>query len=216
MIVELSVVEQRYQAVLEVVQDGATVTDVARRHGVARHVRGHVKVLAGGQQMLGGVIEDEHGVEEAAMGLGVLPVSTRYAESKSTTRIVETFTEVGSPWSMLSGRQVAGYEIRFGQTTIDAWDEVVRVPPAISGSSTGRCSPPTCTDCSRIQMWSGQWPCFGQSRCSRCSTGLPISSNSTSISTCLMPTDVRDEVAGAAHQRSRWMTSSTPRRVVGP
>jgi transposase-like protein len=35
-IVELSVVEQRYQAVLEVVNDGATVTDVARRHGVAR------------------------------------------------------------------------------------------------------------------------------------------------------------------------------------
>ena len=36
MIVELSVVEQRYQAVLEVLHDGATVTDVARRHGVAR------------------------------------------------------------------------------------------------------------------------------------------------------------------------------------
>ena len=36
MIVELSVVEQRYQAVLEVVNDGATVVDVARRHGVAR------------------------------------------------------------------------------------------------------------------------------------------------------------------------------------
>jgi transposase-like protein len=35
-IVELSVVEQRYQAVLEVLHDGATVTDVARRHGVAR------------------------------------------------------------------------------------------------------------------------------------------------------------------------------------
>lgn len=55
-IVELSVVEQRYQAVLEVVQDGATVTDVARRHGVARHVRGHVKVLAGGQQMSSRVV----------------------------------------------------------------------------------------------------------------------------------------------------------------
>ena len=29
-------VEQRYQAVLEVLNDGATVTDVARRYGVAR------------------------------------------------------------------------------------------------------------------------------------------------------------------------------------
>ena len=36
MLVELGVVEQRYQAVLEVLNDGATVTDVARRCGVAR------------------------------------------------------------------------------------------------------------------------------------------------------------------------------------
>jgi transposase InsO family protein len=35
-LVELGVVEQRYQAVLEVLNDGATVTDVARRYGVAR------------------------------------------------------------------------------------------------------------------------------------------------------------------------------------
>ena len=36
MIVELSVVESRYQAGVEVLNDGATVTDVARRNGVAR------------------------------------------------------------------------------------------------------------------------------------------------------------------------------------
>jgi transposase-like protein len=36
MLVELGLVEQRYQAVLEVLNDGAAVTDVARRHGVAR------------------------------------------------------------------------------------------------------------------------------------------------------------------------------------
>jgi len=35
-LVELRLVEQRYQAVLEVLNDGATVTDVARRYGVAR------------------------------------------------------------------------------------------------------------------------------------------------------------------------------------
>jgi len=35
-LVELGLVEQRYQAVLEVINDGATVTDVARRNGVAR------------------------------------------------------------------------------------------------------------------------------------------------------------------------------------
>jgi len=36
MLVELRLVEQRYQAVLEVINDGAAVTDVARRFGVAR------------------------------------------------------------------------------------------------------------------------------------------------------------------------------------
>jgi transposase-like protein len=35
-LVELGLVEQRYQAVLEVLNDGAAVLDVARRHGVAR------------------------------------------------------------------------------------------------------------------------------------------------------------------------------------
>jgi transposase InsO family protein len=35
-LVELGLVEQRFQAVLEVLNDGATVTDVARRYGVAR------------------------------------------------------------------------------------------------------------------------------------------------------------------------------------
>ena len=36
MLVELGLVEQRYRAVLEVLNDGASVTDVARRFGVAR------------------------------------------------------------------------------------------------------------------------------------------------------------------------------------
>jgi transposase len=35
-LVELGVVEQRYRAVLEVLEEGATVTEVARRYGVAR------------------------------------------------------------------------------------------------------------------------------------------------------------------------------------
>jgi transposase len=35
-LVELGVVEQRYRAVLEVLDEGASVTDVARRYGIAR------------------------------------------------------------------------------------------------------------------------------------------------------------------------------------
>lgn len=36
MLVELNLVEQRYRAVLELLNDVASVTDVARRHGVVR------------------------------------------------------------------------------------------------------------------------------------------------------------------------------------
>jgi transposase-like protein len=36
MLVELGVVEQRYRAVLEVLEEGVPVTEVARRYGVAR------------------------------------------------------------------------------------------------------------------------------------------------------------------------------------
>jgi len=35
-LVELGVVEQRYRAVLEVLEDGVPVTEVARRYGIAR------------------------------------------------------------------------------------------------------------------------------------------------------------------------------------
>ena len=49
MLVELRLVEQRYQAVSEVLNDGATVTDVARRHGVARQtVHGWLRRYAAG------------------------------------------------------------------------------------------------------------------------------------------------------------------------
>jgi transposase-like protein len=35
-LVELGVVEQRYRAVLEVLEEGVSVTEVARRHSVVR------------------------------------------------------------------------------------------------------------------------------------------------------------------------------------
>ena len=47
MLVELGLVDQRYQAVLEVLNDGATVTDVARRNGVSRQtVHGWLRAYA--------------------------------------------------------------------------------------------------------------------------------------------------------------------------
>jgi transposase InsO family protein len=56
MLVELGLVEQRYQAVLEVLNDGATVTDVARRYGVARQTV-HVWLRAYATGGLGGLAD---------------------------------------------------------------------------------------------------------------------------------------------------------------
>jgi transposase InsO family protein len=55
-IVELNVVEQRYQAVLEVVNNGATVTDVARRNGVTRQTV-HVWLRRYASQGLPGLVD---------------------------------------------------------------------------------------------------------------------------------------------------------------
>jgi transposase InsO family protein len=55
-LVELGLVEQRYRAVREVIDDGATVTDVARRHGVARQ-RVHVWLRRYAAQGLAGLVD---------------------------------------------------------------------------------------------------------------------------------------------------------------
>jgi transposase InsO family protein len=53
-LVELGVVEQRYRAVLEVLDEGATVTDVARRYGVARQtVHGWLRRYVNGGGLAG-------------------------------------------------------------------------------------------------------------------------------------------------------------------
>jgi Helix-turn-helix domain len=56
MLVELGLVEERYQAVLEVVNYGASVTDVARRYGVARQMV-HVWLRSYATEGLGGLAD---------------------------------------------------------------------------------------------------------------------------------------------------------------
>jgi transposase InsO family protein len=55
-LVELGLVEQRYKAVLEVLNDGATVTDVARRYGVVRQTV-HVWLRAYASHGLAGLVD---------------------------------------------------------------------------------------------------------------------------------------------------------------
>jgi adenosylcobyric acid synthase len=72
--------------------------------------------VCGGLQMLGRRIDDPDGVEGAAIGLGLLPVETRYRASKRTARSSACFGPLAPPWSWLGARRVSGYEIRHGTT----------------------------------------------------------------------------------------------------
>ena len=56
MLVELGVVEQRYRAVLEVLEEGISVTEAARRHGVARQTV-HEWLRRYAQEGLGGLAD---------------------------------------------------------------------------------------------------------------------------------------------------------------
>jgi transposase InsO family protein len=56
MLVELGLVEQRYRAVLEVLNEGVTVTDVARRYGVARQTV-HVWLRSYAAEGMGGLAD---------------------------------------------------------------------------------------------------------------------------------------------------------------
>jgi transposase-like protein len=55
-LVELGLVEQRYEAVLEVLNDGASVTDVARRYGVGRQAV-HAWLRRYAAEDLGGLVD---------------------------------------------------------------------------------------------------------------------------------------------------------------
>lgn len=69
--------------------------------------------LCGGFQMLGHSVDDPHGVEGPAgheLGLGLLDVTTEFAEKKETARVEGVHLGSGQP--------VRGYEIHMGATTV--------------------------------------------------------------------------------------------------
>jgi adenosylcobyric acid synthase len=85
----------------------------------ARAARGEpVLGVCGGCQMLGEVIEDPHGIESGeprVVGLGVLPLATRFGRDKRTSQAV---ARVAAPSFLTAGDAlpgpVAGYEIHMG------------------------------------------------------------------------------------------------------
>jgi adenosylcobyric acid synthase len=73
--------------------------------------------ICGGLQMLGEELVDGAGVDRTAHGLGLLPLRTTYRAAKRTEYARTVFAELSPPWTRLSGLELAGYEIRHGEST---------------------------------------------------------------------------------------------------
>ena len=118
----------------------ATDLEWLRRTGIHRALeaayRKHTPMLAvcGGVQLLGGAIDDPHGVEAPATGLGLLPTATTFGSVKQVRRRSATFARsMAGPWSSIAGRTVEGYEIRFGTTeATGVVDPTVPMAPVVS------------------------------------------------------------------------------------
>ncbi|NML86425.1 cobyric acid synthase [Polaromonas sp.] len=103
-----------------------TSSDLAwlRAQGLDRAIAAHagkggaVLGICGGLQMLGEALIDPHGIDGNGPGLGLLPVVTRFDETKTVQHWQAAFEGVRGLWSHLSGVQVRGYEIHHGQTAL--------------------------------------------------------------------------------------------------
>ena len=71
--------------------------------------------VCGGAMLLGGPVADPRGVEGSTTGVGLLPLTTEMAATKTTRRSSVTFPALPAPWDGLDGLTVDGYEIRHGE-----------------------------------------------------------------------------------------------------
>lgn len=102
----------------------ATAADLAwlRAQGldaaIAAHAGrgGRVLGVCGGLQMLGEALIDTAGVDGNAPGLGLLPLVTSFAVTKTVRPTQARFGDVQGAWQQLAGVAVQGYEIHHGQT----------------------------------------------------------------------------------------------------
>jgi adenosylcobyric acid synthase len=89
---------------------------------IAAHISADKPTLAicGGLQMLGGEIRDPCGVEGAARGLELLPLSTEFLAAKRYRSGRYTLNGLASFWERLQGVTFPGYEIHHGTTHLEA------------------------------------------------------------------------------------------------
>jgi adenosylcobyric acid synthase len=76
--------------------------------------------VCGGYQMLGEAVHDPDRVESDAVttkALGLLPVVTTFAPTKTTVRVRARVGEAAGPFSAAAGSDIVAYEIHSGRTT---------------------------------------------------------------------------------------------------
>jgi adenosylcobyric acid synthase len=85
---------------------------------IAAHVSADKPMLAicGGLQMLGDELKDPHAVEGPAVGLGLLPYTTLFEQTKRYRRGTHTLAPLSGFWAPLSRVAFEAYEIRHGRT----------------------------------------------------------------------------------------------------
>jgi adenosylcobyric acid synthase len=93
---------------------------------IARHAAagGRVLGICGGLQMLGTELRDPHGVDGAAVGLGLLPLTTQFERHKLLCHTRARFDALEGDWAALSQASFGGYEIRHGRTEARAGTRV--------------------------------------------------------------------------------------------
>jgi adenosylcobyric acid synthase len=99
--------------------DLAWLRDRGLDAAIARHAAagGAVLGLCGGLQMLGHALLDLEGVDGSAIGLGLLPLVTRFEAAKLLRHTRARLDGLDGHWSALDGLAFDGYEIRHGRTT---------------------------------------------------------------------------------------------------
>ena len=112
-----------------------------RRRGldaaIAAHIAGDKPTLAicGGLQMLGTRLDDPHGVEGDAVGLGLMPYRTEFLPAKTYRNGRYSLSELRGFWEPLSRLGFDGYEIHHGVTEPSAGHRgLPTMQPALSAN----------------------------------------------------------------------------------
>ncbi len=99
--------------------------DWLRRRGLDAAIAAHVAAdkptlaICGGLQMLGERLDDPHGVEGSALGLGLMPYRTEFLPAKTYRHGRYVLAPLQGFWEPLSGLEFGGYEIHHGNTSAD-------------------------------------------------------------------------------------------------